>query len=88
MNYLLRFSKRAEEDLIYHKKSGDKVILKKITLLLNEIAFNPYTGTGKPEALKHDFTGKLSRRINGKHRLVYEVFDIYIKIFSAKGHYN
>lgn len=46
------------------------------------------TGTGKPEALKHNLSGKWSRRINYEHRLVYEVFDDYVVIHSLKDHYG
>ena len=41
--------------------------------LITEIASTPFTGTGKPEPLKHDLRGKWSRRISQEHRLVYEV---------------
>ena len=57
-------------------------------MLLEEITENPYSGTGKPEALKYDLTGKWSRRINQEHRLVYEVSELIIKIHSAKGRYE
>jgi toxin YoeB len=45
-------------------------------------------GIGKPEALKHELSGKWSRRINNEHRLVYEVIENnIIVIHSLKGHY-
>ncbi|MFU8859202.1 MAG: Txe/YoeB family addiction module toxin [Cyclonatronaceae bacterium] len=46
------------------------------------------TGTGTPEALKHQLTGMWSRRINHEHQLVYEVEDNIVFIISAKGHYK
>lgn len=88
MSLPLDFSDQAEEDVAYHKKSGNKAILKKLSVLFNEISDHPYTGTGKPEALKHHLSGKWSRRINQEHRIVYEVFDNYVKIHSLKYHYN
>ena len=88
MSYILQFSQKTDEDLLFHKKSGNKAILKKIITLLKEIAENPYSGTGKPEALKYDLVGKWSRRINQEHRIVYEVCDSIIKIHSTKGHYE
>jgi toxin YoeB len=88
MSYILQFSQKTEEDLVFHKKSGNKAILKKIIAFLAEIAEHPYSGTGKPEPLKHELNGKWSRRINIEHRLVYEVIDDKILIHSAKGHYN
>ncbi|RYX81524.1 Txe/YoeB family addiction module toxin, partial [bacterium] len=38
--------------------------------------------------LKHHLSGKWSRRINQEHRIVYEVFDSYVKIHSLKYHYT
>ncbi len=88
MSYVLQFSQKTDEDLLFHKKSGNKAILKKIIIFLEEIAEHPFTGTGKPEPLKHDLSGKWSRRINQEHRLVYEVLESIVKIHSAKGHYE
>ena len=88
MSYLLKFSEKTDEDLLFHKKSGNKLILKKIVTFLEEIAEHPYSGTGKPEPLKYDLSGKWSRRINQEHRLVYEVIESIVKIHSAKGHYD
>jgi toxin YoeB len=88
MSYILQFSQKTEEDLIFHKKSGNKAILKKIIKFLEEIAEHPYSGTGKPEPLKHDLSGKWSRRINLEHRLVYQVIEDKILVLSAKGHYS
>jgi toxin YoeB len=88
MSYVLQFSQKIDEDLLFHKKSGNKAILKKIVTFLEEIAEHPFSGTGKPEPLKHDLSGKWSRRINQEHRLVYEVLESNVKIHSAKGHYD
>jgi len=87
MNYHLNFSQQAQNDIGFYKKTGNKVVLKKLLTLLTEISEHPYTGTGKPEALKYNLAGMWSRRINQEHRLVYEVLDDQILIHSAKGHY-
>jgi toxin YoeB len=87
MSFPLDFSDQATEDITYHKKAGNKALLKKMLVLLEEISEHPFTGTGKPEALKHDLAGKWSRRINQEHRLIYEVKDNEIKIVALKGHY-
>ncbi len=87
MTYHLDFSKQAIKDIDFHKKSGDKTILKKLFVLLNELTEHPFTGTGKPEQLKHNLAGLWSRRINREHRLVYEVVENRIQIHSVKGHY-
>lgn len=73
---------------MFHKKSGNKALLKKIISFLEEIVEHPYSGTGKPEPLKHDLNGKWSRRINKEHRLVYEVLEHSILLHSARGHYE
>ena len=87
MSYHLGFTESAKKDIAFFKKSGNKAILKKLFLLLNEIAEHPYTGTGKPEALKHQLSGCWSRRINKEHRLVYEVLDDTVLVLSVRGHY-
>jgi len=43
----------ADEDLFFWKRSGNKAIQKKINQLLVAIQENPFSGIGKPEALKH-----------------------------------
>ena len=70
------------------KKSGDKIVLKKVNSLLEEILDTPFSGVGKPEALKHELLGYLSRRINREHRLIYKVLDHSVVIYSLRGHYQ
>jgi toxin YoeB len=65
----------------------DKKIFKKIVTLLAEIRETPFTGTGKPEPLKHQLTGCWSRRITHEHRLVYQVTDQSIIVISCRFHY-
>lgn len=87
MSFHLDFSDQAKNDIDYHKKSGNKAILKKLLNLLNELSEHPFEGTGKPEALRHNLSGFWSRRINNEHRLVYEVSSNIVYIVSVKGHY-
>lgn len=92
MSYQLHFTDKAVDDIKSYKKSGNKALLNKLLKLLEEITDHPFTdhpftGTGKPEALKHELTGCWSRRINKEHRLVYEVSENEIFILSVKGHY-
>lgn len=63
-------------------------ILVKIISLLSEIAANPFSGSGKPEPLKHELKGKWSRRITQEDRLVYEVRENAIWVISCKYHYE
>ena len=85
--YHLDFTDKANEDIAAHRKAGNKAVLSKLLVLLEELAEHPFTGTGKPEPLKHNLSGMWSRRINKEHRLIYEVEENTVFILSAKGHY-
>ena len=73
-----------------HLKSGNKANIKKIALILKELSETPYSGVGKPEALKENLTGFWSRQINQKDRLIYTVKDnlVVVDLISAMGHYS
>ncbi|MDO4165526.1 MAG: Txe/YoeB family addiction module toxin [Bacteroides sp.] len=88
--YRITLSPQAQKDYIYFSQSGNKSILNRISVLLNDIAAHPYTGIGKPEALKYDLAGKWSRRINSEHRIVYSVQNdiIEVYVFSMRFHYT
>jgi toxin YoeB len=89
MSYQIDITKQAQEDIEAHRKAGNKVILKKINTLLEELTEHPFTGTGKPEALKYSLAGLWSRRINQEHRLLYQVEgEMIVIILAAKGHYE
>ncbi|MCC6690497.1 MAG: Txe/YoeB family addiction module toxin [Bacteroidia bacterium] len=64
MVYHLDFTAKAKEDIAAHKKSGNKAVLNKLLALFEELTEHPFTGTGKPEPLKHSLVGCWSRRIN------------------------
>jgi toxin YoeB len=87
VSFSLDFSKQAISDIDFHKKSGNRAVLQKLYILLNELTKHPFEGTGKPESMKHNLSGCWSRRINREHRIVYEVVDDIVRIHSAKGHY-
>jgi len=78
---------RAWTDYLYWQ-SHDKKMMKRINELLKDINRNPFTGIGQPEPLKHNLNGLWSRRIDGTHRIVYEVSDLQILIVSCRYHYN
>lgn len=59
--YIVKISKTADSDIEKHKRSGNKSAVKKINKILDELEIHPYSGTGKPEALKHELSGKWSR---------------------------
>lgn len=83
----LCFSANAWEDYLYWQKADQKV-LKKVNVLLKDISRTPFEGLGKPERLKHDLAGYWSRRIDAEHRLVYQVTDGEILIYSCRFHYD
>lgn len=82
------YSEKALKDIIYWKKAKNKAIQDKITLLIEAIIINPFTGIGKPEALKSNRKGYWSRRINLEHRIIYKVEKNRIIFASLKGHYE
>lgn len=86
----IKLLEQAIEDLQYWKKTGNKAVMNKISALLKDIAQHPYTGIGKPEALRYELAGKWSRRINSEHRIIYSVHEntIEIYIFSMRYHYT
>lgn len=88
--YIVNLSDKAEKDLRKVYESGDKKSIKRIERIFKELIDNPYEGIGKPEALKHQYEGFWSRRINEKDRLIYEVKEDIVSVFivSALGHYD
>lgn len=77
----IKLLEQAKLDLEYWKKIGNKAIMNKITVLLKDITEHPYTGIGKPEALRYELAGKWSRRINSEHRIIYSVHDDTIEVY-------
>ena len=78
---------QALEDIAFWKKSGKVQVQQKITSLINAIIEKPYEGIGSPEPLKHELTGKWSRRINKEHRIVYDVTENTITVYQLRFHY-
>ena len=82
----LVWASQAQKDMAYWLKT-DKRSTGKIEALLKEIALKPFTGTGKPHALKENWSGFWSRRITGEHRLVYRIVGDAIEIAQCRWHY-
>lgn len=82
----LAFTDDGWEDYLYWQ-TQDRKTLSRINALLKDIQRSPFTGTGKPEPLKHDKSGLWSRRINDTDRLVYRVNGDIVEIMQCKGHY-
>jgi toxin YoeB len=83
----ITFSKNAWEDYLSWQ-AEDRKILKKINTLIKYIQSTPYSGIGKPEPLKYDLAGLWSRRIDHEHRLVYQVNENELLIYSCRYHYD
>ena len=67
----------------------DKKLHKVLCRLLKEILSDePNTGIGKPEPLKHNFSGLWSRRISQNDRVIYKYDNNYIYIYAIGGHYE
>jgi len=84
----IEYTTQALEDIEFWKRSGNTNVRRKISILIAEIEISPFAGTGRPEMLKHQFSGYWSRRINNQHRIIYKVFDQRIVVASLKGHYT
>ncbi|MBF6192334.1 MULTISPECIES: Txe/YoeB family addiction module toxin [Nocardia] len=66
----------------------DRLVLKKVNVLIKAILCDPFEGIGKPEPLKHDLAGYWSRRITQEHRLVYRIVDDAVWIAKVGKHYD
>ncbi|WP_209329483.1 Txe/YoeB family addiction module toxin [Lunatimonas salinarum] len=84
----IEFTQQAYKDLEEWKKSGNSKALKKIRELTEAILTDPFSGIGKPEPLKYQYTGKWSRRIDREHRYIYEIRNNTLYVFSLRGHYT
>ncbi|TXL71558.1 Txe/YoeB family addiction module toxin [Vineibacter terrae] len=86
----LLFSGAAWEDY-QHWVASDPNVLDRLNALIRECRRTPFTGTGKPEALKGDLKGWWSRRITLEDRLVYRVRgvapDQVLEIAQCRFHY-
>ena len=88
----MKFAKNLESDkadieYISYGVKKDRRKAEKILALVQEIAKDPFHGTGKPEPLKYDLSKCWSRRIDQEHRIVYSVENDKIRIISFRFHY-
>jgi len=87
MARILAIHKQAFNDIVYFTRHDLKLV-KKIFELIEDIQKTPFDGIGKPEPLKYVLKGVWSRRITDEHRLVYQITDNEIVIFSCRYHYS
>lgn len=87
MTFKIVYTKKAAADIPKLKAAK---LDKKAKTLIEVIKNNPYQTPPPYEKLVGDLNGAYSRRINIKHRLVYEVLDTEqtVKIISMWTHYD
>ena len=82
----ISFTAHAWQDYLYWQVQN-KQTLKRINLLIKDILRSPFNGIGDPEALKYDYSGFWSRRIDLEHRLVYRIEEGLLIIIQCRYHY-
>lgn len=87
MSWKLVYTKQAQKDAQKLTAAGLKP---KAKLLLDILAENPFQNPPPYEKLVGDLAGVYSRRINIKHRLVYEVLEDIgtVKVLRMWTHYE
>lgn len=85
--YKILFSSQAQKDA---KKVSESGLKSKVIELLEIIKIDPYKYPPSYEFLTGNLKGKISRRINKQHRLVYEVLENekLIKVYRMWTHYE
>lgn len=85
----IAWTPEAWEDYVYLQETDIRKC-RKINKLIRDIRRDPYSGEGKPELLSYELSGKLSRRIDHEHRLVYEYDEVKdeVTISQCRFHYK
>ncbi|MEJ7744677.1 MAG: Txe/YoeB family addiction module toxin [Nocardioidaceae bacterium] len=83
----LIWDEHAREDYLWWQ-AQDRKVLRRVNSLLHDIHRNGNAGLGKPEALKHGFSGYWFRRITDEHRLIYKIQGDDIRIAACRYHYG
>jgi toxin YoeB len=86
----MRFSslvfKARNQSFCWHGQ--DHKTLKRINILIEAAAREPFAGIGKPEPLLANLSGYWSRRINEANRLVYRATDDELVVIVCRYHYD
>ena len=87
MSWRIVFTRQAQKDA---KKLSSAGLRPKAEELIKILRENPYQKPPSFEKLVGDLSGAYSRRINIKHRLVYEIIDEekVIKVIRMWSHYK
>lgn len=86
MTRRLAFDANGWGDYAYWQGQDSKT-LKRFNQLVQNVLWDPFIGTGKPEQLRHILSGVWSRRIDEANRLVYLVTGTHIVVLQARDHY-
>jgi toxin YoeB len=89
MIYEIQYTDEARKIITKYKKSNP-IAYKKLMRLLKELAEHPREGTGHPEPLAKGKNITYSRRISGKDRIIYDIYDdiIVVLVVSVGKHYE
>ena len=86
----LLFTLRGWGDYV-HWQENDPKMRARINALIRECMRTPFSGRGKPEPLRKNWSGWWARRIDAEHRLVYRVIgkgeDQRLEIAQCRYHY-
>ena len=77
---ILCWADDAWDDYLYWQQT-DRKVLKRINDIIKDMKRNPFEGIGKPEPLKHQWSGYWSRRVTEEHRIVYKVESDHLYIY-------
>ncbi|WP_055480143.1 Txe/YoeB family addiction module toxin [Sphaerimonospora mesophila] len=81
------FTPEAWDDYLWWQQN-DRVTLKRLNRLIEDICRNGYEGIGKPEPLRQNLSGFWSRRITTEHRIVYAIEADIVQIVACRTHYE
>lgn len=87
MSSRLVWTAAAWDDYLYWQ-GQDRKTLKRINALIQDVRRSPFSGIGKPEALRENLSGFWSRRIDDVNRLVYALQDEDVVIIACRYHYD
>ena len=83
------FNKQAKKDFLNLMSNPKTRICAEYTLdLIEGILRDPASRMGRPEKLRGELAGCMSRKISGRHRLVYSLSEDQLEIIRCAGHYG
>jgi len=83
----IRFSEQAWDEYLYWQQN-DRAMIRRVNQLIREIRRAPFSGVGQPEALRFQWSGYWSRRLDQEHRLVYRIVEGELEIAQGRYHYR